>query len=297
MRDVLTAMIQAHEIQGVLALENSFNRVGLDHVILVKVASTAVATKMLGGTTAADRRCPVARLDRRPEPAHLSPCPERGAAQILGRRRCDQPGGAARPDDAPRRTGVAQRPDRAEVGLPRRALQGQSAQALAAVRLLRHGERAVQDRVSRRVPRPDRGRVRDEAASTGEGSARPDRAHRADDAGVGDPHHQQDGPAAQSGRPRSLPAIHRRRAADLRQLDGRSLRGPDRRRSAHRRAARARWKWSRTRATRANIWSRTNARSPTRCRFSSRTARATEKVEVGVSAGPSPPPGRGDPAA
>jgi 2-methylcitrate dehydratase len=52
MRDVLTAMIQAHEIQGVLALENSFNRVGLDHVILVKVASTAVATRMLGGTKA-----------------------------------------------------------------------------------------------------------------------------------------------------------------------------------------------------------------------------------------------------
>ena len=50
MRDVLTAMIQAHEIQGVLALENSFNRVGLDHVLLVKVASTAVATKMMGGT-------------------------------------------------------------------------------------------------------------------------------------------------------------------------------------------------------------------------------------------------------
>jgi 2-methylcitrate dehydratase len=50
MRDVLTAMIKAHEIQGVLALENSFNRVGLDHVVLVKVASAAVATKMLGGT-------------------------------------------------------------------------------------------------------------------------------------------------------------------------------------------------------------------------------------------------------
>jgi 2-methylcitrate dehydratase len=43
-------MIQAHEIQGVLALENAFNRVGLDHVLLVRVASTAVATKMLGGT-------------------------------------------------------------------------------------------------------------------------------------------------------------------------------------------------------------------------------------------------------
>jgi 2-methylcitrate dehydratase len=49
MRDVLTAMIKAHEIQGVLALENSFNRVGLDHVILVKIASVAVVTAMLGG--------------------------------------------------------------------------------------------------------------------------------------------------------------------------------------------------------------------------------------------------------
>ncbi|MFN7753475.1 MAG: bifunctional 2-methylcitrate dehydratase/aconitate hydratase [Pseudomonadota bacterium] len=50
MREVLTAMIKAHEIQGVLALENSFNRVGLDHVVLVKVASTAVVTAMMGGT-------------------------------------------------------------------------------------------------------------------------------------------------------------------------------------------------------------------------------------------------------
>ncbi len=49
-RDVLTGMIKAHEIQGVLALKNSFNRVGLDHVILVRVASTAVAAAMLGGT-------------------------------------------------------------------------------------------------------------------------------------------------------------------------------------------------------------------------------------------------------
>jgi 2-methylcitrate dehydratase len=49
-RDVLTGMIKAHEIQGVIALENSFNRVGLDHVVLVKVASTAVVTQMIGGT-------------------------------------------------------------------------------------------------------------------------------------------------------------------------------------------------------------------------------------------------------
>lgn len=50
MQDVLEAMIMAHEIQGVLALENSFNRVGLDHVLLVKVASTAVTAKLMGAT-------------------------------------------------------------------------------------------------------------------------------------------------------------------------------------------------------------------------------------------------------
>jgi 2-methylcitrate dehydratase len=49
-RDVFTAMIKAHEIQGVLALENGFNRLGFDHVLLVKIASTAVATQLLGGS-------------------------------------------------------------------------------------------------------------------------------------------------------------------------------------------------------------------------------------------------------
>ena len=49
-RDVLTAMIKAHEIQGCIALENSFNKVGLDHVVLVKVASTAVVSQLLGLT-------------------------------------------------------------------------------------------------------------------------------------------------------------------------------------------------------------------------------------------------------
>ncbi len=50
MRDVLKYMIMAHEIQGVLALENSFNRVGLDHVVLVKVASTAVTARLMGAS-------------------------------------------------------------------------------------------------------------------------------------------------------------------------------------------------------------------------------------------------------
>lgn len=48
MKAVLTAMVKAHEIQGCIALENAFNRVGLDHVILVKVASTAVVSELLG---------------------------------------------------------------------------------------------------------------------------------------------------------------------------------------------------------------------------------------------------------
>jgi 2-methylcitrate dehydratase len=50
MRDVLTAGVKAYEIQGVLALDNSFNRVGLDHVLLVRVASAALATHLLGGS-------------------------------------------------------------------------------------------------------------------------------------------------------------------------------------------------------------------------------------------------------
>jgi 2-methylcitrate dehydratase len=49
-KDVLNAMIKAHEIQGILALDNAFNRLGFDHVILVKIASTAVAAQLLGGT-------------------------------------------------------------------------------------------------------------------------------------------------------------------------------------------------------------------------------------------------------
>jgi 2-methylcitrate dehydratase len=49
-KDILHAMIKAHEIQGVLALDNSFNKVGLDHVVLVKVATTAVASHLLGAT-------------------------------------------------------------------------------------------------------------------------------------------------------------------------------------------------------------------------------------------------------
>ena len=85
MRDVLTAMIKAHEIQGVLALENSFNRVGLDHVLLVRVASTAVATAHARRHAGADHQRPLQRLDRRRRAAHLPPRAQHRLAQIAGR--------------------------------------------------------------------------------------------------------------------------------------------------------------------------------------------------------------------
>ena len=89
-------MIKAHEIQGVLALENSFNRVGLDHVLLVRVASTAVVAGLLGGTRRAGHQRRLQRLDRRRGAAHLPARAQHRLAQELGRRRRHQPRGAPR---------------------------------------------------------------------------------------------------------------------------------------------------------------------------------------------------------
>ena len=116
-RDVLAALIQAYEIQGVLALENSFNRVGLDHVLLVKVASAAVAARLLGGTRERNHQRRLERLDRWAGPAHLPPCAQYRLAQVLGCRRCDQPGRAAGADGAERRDGLPIGPDRQNLGL------------------------------------------------------------------------------------------------------------------------------------------------------------------------------------
>ena len=125
MRDVLTAMIKAHEIQGCIALENSFNKVGLDHVVLVKVASTAVVVaQMLGLTRDEIINAAVARLGRWPVAAHLSPRAEHRLPQELGRGRCHQPRGAAGADRQDRRDGLSVGADRQDLGLLRRALQG-----------------------------------------------------------------------------------------------------------------------------------------------------------------------------
>ena len=83
MRDVLTAMIKAHEIQGVLALENSFNRVGLDHVVLVKVASTAVVAEhaRAARATRSSTRCRwPGSTARRCAPTATRPTPARARA-------------------------------------------------------------------------------------------------------------------------------------------------------------------------------------------------------------------------
>ena len=105
-RDVLESMIKAHEIQGQLALLNSFNRVGLDHVVLVKVASTAVVSKLLyvysrlhlqrwaypefhqWTRPCADYRRHLSSVGGRPVSSHLSPRSQHSIAQVVGCRRC-----------------------------------------------------------------------------------------------------------------------------------------------------------------------------------------------------------------
>ncbi len=160
-RDVLTAMIKAHEIQGVLALENSFNRVGLDHVVLVKVASTAVVSNLLNLTQGRDHQCGVAGLGRRAVAAHLPPRAQHRLAQELGRGRRDLARGAPRAHRADRRDGLPLGAHRQGLGLLRRAVQGQAVQVPAPVRQLRHGERAVQDLLPGRIPLADGGGMRD----------------------------------------------------------------------------------------------------------------------------------------
>ena len=218
MRDVLTGMIKAHEIQGVIALENSFNRVGLDHVVLVKVASTAVVTAMLGGTRdEIINAVSNAWIDGQSLRTYRH-APNTGSRKSWAAG--DATSRAVRPcaDGAQGRNGLSLGAHREDLGLLRRAVQRQAVQVQAPVRLVRDGKRAVQDFVSRRVPRPDRGRMRGQAAS---GSQRPDRRHqesRDHDARIRDPHHRQERPAQQSRRPRSLHPVHDRDRTDQRQL-------------------------------------------------------------------------------
>ena len=237
-RDVLTAMIKAHEIQGVLALENSFNRVGLDHVLLVRIASTAVATALLGGT----REQIINALSN----AWL----DGGAlrtyrhAPNTGSRKSWAAGDATAAASGTRCIAL-----RGEMGYPAALsaptwgfydvlFRGQPVRARP-LRQLRDGARAVQDLLPRRVPRADRRRVR-HAPAPARRTDRLDEIERIeiDDTRTGRAHHRQDRPARKPRRPRPLPPVHDRHPL----IFGRSpptLRGRRRRRPAHRRAARA----------------------------------------------------------
>ena len=133
-KDVLTAMIKAHEIQGVSALENSFNRVGLDHVLLVRIASTAVATAVLGGTrdqvinAVSNAWIDGGALQNLPTRS------EHGFTQELGGWRCNLARRAPRADRSYRRDGLSVGAHRQHMGLSGCSLQRQVAVVSSAFR-------------------------------------------------------------------------------------------------------------------------------------------------------------------
>lgn len=123
MKQVLSGMIKAHEIQGCIALENAFNRVGLDHVLLVKVASTAVVAEMLGLTRDEILNAVSLAWVGWAVVAHLSSCAEYRYAQILGGGRCDFARGTSGADGENRRDGLSLGAHRQNLGLLRRFIQ------------------------------------------------------------------------------------------------------------------------------------------------------------------------------
>ncbi len=236
-RDLLTAMIKAHEIQGVLALENSFNRVGLDHVLLVRVASTAVVTAMLGGSSE--------QIINAVSNAWI----DGGAlrtyrhAPNTGSRKSWAAGDAT--SRAVRHALIALK---GEMGYP----SALSAKTWGFQDVLFKGKavvlpQALSSYVMENVlfkisyPAEFHAQTAVEAAMTLHPQiSLQDRSHRTNhhrNAGAGGAHHRQNRTARESGGPRSLHSIHGRDSAAVRQTGGRRLRGPDCRRSASRRAA------------------------------------------------------------
>ena len=274
-------MIKAHEIQGVLALENSFNRVGLDHVLLVRVATAAVATAMLGGSKRADRSARVSN------------------AWIDG--------GALRayrhaPNTGPRKSWAAGDATSRGVRLALMALQGEmgypsalTAKTWGFYDVLFKGKpftlgrplgSYVMENVLFKISFPPSSTPRPPSSAPSsctpqvQDSSGPDRQSRHHHPGVGDPHHRQDRPAAQSRRPRSLHPVHDRHRPDLRRTDRRSLRRQLRPRSAHRCTARENDLRRRPAIHARTISTPTSAPSPTPCRSFFNDGTSTDKVAV-----------------
>jgi 2-methylcitrate dehydratase len=153
MKDVLTGMIKAHEIQGCIALENSFNKVGLDHVVLVKVASTAVVANMLGlSRDEIIDAVSLAWVDGQSLRTYRH-APNTGSRKSWA-------AGDATSRAVRRRNGLPVGAECKDLGFLRRAVQGQAVQIPASIRQLRHGERAVQDLLPRRVSLANGGGMR-----------------------------------------------------------------------------------------------------------------------------------------
>ena len=148
-RDVLVAMIKAHEIQGCIALENSFNKVGLDHVVLVKVASTAVVAQMLGLTRdEIINAVSLAWVDGQSLRTYRH-APNTGSRKSWAAGDATSRAVRLALIAQDRRDGLSLGAHRQELGLLRRAVQGQRVQVPATLWQLRDGERAVQDLASR----------------------------------------------------------------------------------------------------------------------------------------------------
>jgi 2-methylcitrate dehydratase len=136
-RDVLTGMIKAHEIQGVIALENSFNPRGTRPRGAGQGGDDRGRHPSHGRLARRDRGRALQCLDRRAVAAYLPPRAQCRTAQVLGGGRCGKPRGAHRVDDTQRRNGLSLRPHREDLGVLRRAVPRKALPLEAPVRLVR----------------------------------------------------------------------------------------------------------------------------------------------------------------
>jgi 2-methylcitrate dehydratase len=278
-RDLLTAMIKAHEIQGVLALENSFNRVGLDHVILVRVASTAVVTRMLGGNRD--------QIINAVSNAWI----DGGAlrtyrhAPNTGSRKSWAAGDAT--SRAVRHALIAlttarwviRRRCRRRLGLLRRAVQGQAVRLAAAASAATSWRTCCSRSASRRSSTRRRRSSAADAAPAGQGQDRAHRAHHDRDAGARSAHHRQDRTARESRGPRSLHPVHGGDSAAVRPADADDYEDAVAQIRASMRCA-PRCRSAKTRRSRRITTIPPSATSATRCRCFSRTARRAGALQV-----------------
>ena len=178
MRDVLTAMIKAYEIQGVIALANSLNRVGLDHVMLVKVATTAVVAQLLGSPRETIvNALSLAFVDGQALRTYRH-APNTGSRKSWAAGDATSRGVRLALIASTGEMGYPIRAHRRGLGLLRYLLRRQAVHLHAGLRLLCHGEYAVQGLLSGGIPRPNRRRSGDDGAPSTRGDGQKRGRHR-----------------------------------------------------------------------------------------------------------------------